>query len=62
MIDIATERLLSFTQAAKALPGRVHLSTIHRWRLGGVRGIKLESVLIGGKRLTSAEALQRFPC
>jgi hypothetical protein len=60
MIDISSERLLTFTEAAKLLPGNVHLSTLHRWRLSGTRGVKLESCLVGGKRLTSAEALQRF--
>jgi hypothetical protein len=60
MIDLSTERLCTFLQAAKTLPGHVHLSTLHRWRLRGIRGIKLETILVGGKRLTSAEALQRF--
>ena len=31
-----------------------------RWIKRGCRGIKLESCLIGGKRYTSLEALQRF--
>jgi hypothetical protein len=60
MIDLATESLLSITDAAKSLPGRPHVSTLHRWRLRGIRGIKLETILLGGKRLTSREALQRF--
>lgn len=59
-IDIQSENLLNFSQAAKILPGRPHISTIHRWRLRGVGGVKLESCLVGGRRFTSREALQRF--
>jgi hypothetical protein len=60
MIDLATETLLSLTDVAKSLPGRPHVSTLHRWRMRGIRGIKLETTKLGGKRLTSREALQRF--
>ena len=60
MIDIHTERIISFHDAAKSFPGRPNLSTLHRWRLAGVRGVRLETLLIGGRRVTSAEALQRF--
>jgi hypothetical protein len=61
MIDLSTETIFpSLSAAASSLPGRPHISTIHRWRLRGIRGIKLETCLIGGRRVTSAEALQRF--
>ena len=33
---------------------------VWRWVLHGVGGIKLESILMGGRRLTSSEAIQRF--
>lgn len=60
MIDISNETLLTFSEAAASLPGRPNVSTIHRWRLRGIRGIKLASTLIGGVRYTSREALQKF--
>ena len=60
MIDISRESLLTFAEAAASLPNTPNVSTIHRWRLRGVRGVKLESTLIGGVRYTSHEALQRF--
>jgi hypothetical protein len=61
MIDPRFEKLLSLTQAAKLVPGGgVHLSTLHRWRLRGVKGVRFETVLVGGKRLTSQEAIERF--
>jgi len=59
-IDISNEALLPLRDAAASLPGRPHISTLHRWRLRGVRGIKLETVLVGGRRFTSQEALERF--
>ena len=59
-IDFSSETLLSLSAAAKLLPGRPHPSTLHRWRLRGLRGVKLKTVLIGGRRFTSSEALSRF--
>ena len=38
----------------------VHVSTIHRWRLKGVRGVRLETFLRGGIRYTTDEAIERF--
>jgi Protein of unknown function (DUF1580) len=60
MIDINRGELLTFTEAAKLLPGRPNVATLWRWRTVGCRGVKLETVLVGGKRFTSREALQRF--
>ena len=60
MIDPQNESLVSLTDAAKSLPGRPNITTSWRWRNRGVRGIKLETVLIGGRRMTSREALSRF--
>jgi hypothetical protein len=65
MIDPLTEEVLTFPQAAKRLPhlqnGRpVHVSTLWRWAMQGLRGVRLETVKIGGARVTSAEALRRF--
>ena len=60
MIDVSSEALLTFSEASKALPGRPHVSTLHRWRLRGVRGIKLETCMVGGRRCTSHQAIERF--
>jgi hypothetical protein len=59
-IDVATERLLTLSQAAAMLPGRPSLCALWRWRTRGVRGRKLETVVIGGRPYTSVEALGRF--
>ena len=60
MIDISEEKLVSLADAAKTLPGRPHVSTIWRWHTRGIRGIRLETVVVGGRRFTSRESLQRF--
>jgi hypothetical protein len=59
-IDFSSETLLSFSEATRSLPGRPHISTLHRWRLRGVRGVKLKTVLVGGRRYVSLDALDRF--
>ena len=64
MIDAHLEHLLTLSAAARSLPGRsgrgVHVSTIWRWSQRGIRGVRLETILVGGTRHTSREALQRF--
>ena len=36
------------------------LTTFHRWTRRGIRGIKLESMVVGSERVTSEEAVDRF--
>jgi len=60
MIDISAEQLLTLSQAARSLPGKVNVSTLWRWYQRGCRGVRLETVVIGGRRYTSKEALERF--
>jgi Protein of unknown function (DUF1580) len=64
MIDVHEvhgESLISIPDACKIIPGRPHLATVYRWFTRGVRGgIKLETALVGGRRFTSREAVQRF--
>ena len=61
MIDVNRETLLRLKQAAKRLPGNVHISTVYRWiKLGVNGGTKLEAVKMGGQLYTSEEAMQRF--
>src|SRR5262245_36707451 len=70
MIDLEAETLLSLKEAARKLPpgrrGRpVNLSTVYRWVLGGAKSsdgtkVRLDAVRVGGRWLTSTQALQRF--
>ena len=65
MIDIASETVLTLTAAAKRLPqrrrgSRPHVATLYRWSQRGVKGVRLETIQVGGTCCTSIEALQRF--
>jgi hypothetical protein len=70
MIDLRNETTISLAQAALKFPpyrlGRpVTASCILRWVLSGVKvpgggRVKLEAVRLGGRWLTSVEALERF--
>jgi hypothetical protein len=59
-INIETESLLTLAEASAMLPGRPSMCAIWRWRMKGVRGRRLETVVIGGRPYTSREALARF--
>jgi hypothetical protein len=70
MIDLSSESLLSLADAAKLVPparlGRpVSFQCVLRWVLEGSRApdgraVKLEALRVGGRWVTSREALQRF--
>jgi hypothetical protein len=61
MIDIESESLVRCpNEAAMLFPGRPNASTIWRWYKCGVRGVRLETLVVGGRRFTSREAIQRF--
>lgn len=67
MIDITTERLIPLKDVPKLefLPqrragSRLAVSTVFRWTLNSRHGRRLESVMVGGMRCTSLQALQRF--
>lgn len=60
-IDIYAESLHSLPdQSSRVPPKGVNPSTLWRWGTKGVRGIKLDMVMIGGIWHTSDEAVQRF--
>lgn len=65
MIEIHAERVLTLNDAAAKLPrrrkgSRPHVATLYRWAQRGLRGVRLETIQIGGTTCTSREALQRF--
>lgn len=67
-ICIETETPIPLAQVAhlpciprrRGKTGRLHPSTVWRWALKGVRGVRLEVVRVGGTLCTSTQALQRF--
>lgn len=57
--------LLPFSVLAGKVPNRnggrgIHVATVVRWSTKGVRGVRLESLMVGGTRYSSIEALERF--
>lgn len=63
-IDIHTEELLELNKVPADLEHRtgkrLNVATIYRWASRGIAGIQLETILVGGNRFTSAQALNRF--
>lgn len=63
-IDLAYEELVPLKELAKSLPKRngkaPAISTLWRWSTTGVRGVVLQTVLVGGQRYSSPEVFRRF--
>jgi hypothetical protein len=64
MINPETETLILPKDVCRMFPGRsgngISLSTVWRWMLQGRKRQKLDSLIVGGTRYTSKEAVQRF--
>ena len=64
MINPANETLLTLSRAADLYPAvngrRPHASTVFRHAAHGIAGVHLETTHVGGRLVTSAEAVQRF--
>ena len=64
MIDIQTGQVFPLDEVPpQHIPGRkgpVSIATLMRWCHHGLHGIRLESLMCGGRRCVSAGALARF--
>lgn len=68
MIDLrqfTEERPLSLPDAASYIgkltgAAKPNVTTVWRWCLKGCKGVKLESICIGGKRYVTVSAIERF--
>jgi hypothetical protein len=65
MNDLLTETIVYLGPATRLFPrdarGRApSTTTLWRWRTRGVRGVRLESARLGGRVVTSLEAVRRF--
>ena len=65
MIDLAKEELITLKDICQILPRRRRgrkpsFSTVWRWALYGLGGVRLETLKCGGTLVTSREAVQRF--
>jgi hypothetical protein len=64
-INLFEECVGTFSKLARMLPRTrnnrpVHANTLRRWAFTGRRGVKLETIVIGGVTCSSREALARF--
>lgn len=62
---LASEQMLTLSEAAKLIPGHPHPSSLWRWCRKGVKArdgqrIHLDHHRFGGRLFTSVEALDRF--
>ena len=60
MSDLLDENLITLAEAARLVPRRPSRTSLWRWHKYGVRGVRLETVLIGGIRYTSLQAFARW--
>jgi Protein of unknown function (DUF1580) len=60
MIDSALEHVFPIAETRDHVASHPSLASIYRWAFKGVRGVQLETILIGGRRYTSREAVARF--
>ena len=64
-LKLLTEDVIALSQVRNFLPKieggkRPHASTIWRWSLRGIGGVKLETAKIGSQIVTSKQAVTRF--
>lgn len=60
MINVEREQLMSLGEVGRLLGWQPSPATLWRWRVKGVRNVRLDCIRIGGRWLTSREALLRF--
>ena len=60
MIEALAATFVLLSKAGRLLSTNPSPATLWRWAARGVDGVKLETYKIGGRRYTTAEALDRF--
>jgi predicted site-specific integrase-resolvase len=57
-MTLLTEQKMTLAELAER-EGVSH-TTARRWCCRGISGVRLETILVGGRRFTSSEAFERF--
>lgn len=57
---LLAEDIRSLSQAAAEIPSQPHFSTVLRWSQRGINDVRLETYKIGGRLITSRQAVDRF--
>lgn len=57
---LLAEGIATVVEAATAEGIQITAKTALRWVIHGVRGVRLESIKVAGRRMTSRQAIRRF--
>jgi uncharacterized protein DUF1580 len=60
MASIQNETVIALEAVGKHLPHKISKRTAWRWAFSGLAGVQLESMVVGRRRYTSTEAIDRF--
>jgi hypothetical protein len=66
MIDISSEEMIVLGEVPNHLRikrrggKKLSIGTVFRWSTAGIKGVVLETLQVGGVRVTSSQSLQRF--
>jgi hypothetical protein len=51
---------IPLNRAVDFVPGRPNISTLWRWATKGVRGVRLGTIIVGGRRMTTPDMIETF--
>lgn len=57
---VELDKLVGMNEVAKYLPTPKHINTVWHWVYHGVRGYKLPTRLVGGRRYTTPREIQEY--
>jgi hypothetical protein len=58
--ELKNPDLIPFGEAPAHIPGRPNYITLWRWSTFGLSGVKLPTVMVGGRRFVSLAAIEKF--
>ncbi len=59
-MSVHDDTWISLKEASTTLPGNPHWSTLRRWSLIGLDGVKLRVIRVGWRLFTTPDALEEF--
>lgn len=59
-INVFEDDLVSLTELAKSLPKPPSHGCLWRWHRIGIQGVRLETVVVAGRRYSTRDAFQQF--
>lgn len=60
VLTTGQDAYIALTEVPPILGKKVHLNTLRRWATSGVRGIKLRTNRVGGRRWTTRRWVEEF--